>query len=527
MKKIYLNVSLLIVAVAMVNTMWAQRVRPLAAGPFITTLETAPSNNNLPNSSGSSNDRAFGDVIWSQDFGTTVTGGIPTTWTQTGANPVWKKTFEGSSGQYSSKTQTLNSSTKANGVLIFDGDSVCTKNGANVALNGAVISEQINLTGKPNVKLQFQQYFRLCCNTGTTTITVSVSKDGGTTWTDFNARGVIALNNYPTNPNTFEVNISSATMSSNNVKVKFAFSSETGVYFWQIDDVKIIEGPSHDIRLEQPNVDMGYEEGGYYTQIPAAQLAPMGFRAAVLNDGGLTQTKVRLKVDVSKGSSIYNKTSVPTTITAGARDTLKLLVTSAADKLNLSPVAASIGTYTTTFTFMADSVDQNPSNNVFTKTFAVSDTMYARDFGVTTGSTVGTLGPNNYVNGKEDGAVIASLYEFTKATKIKTASAYITAGSSVGSSFEFVLYDTSLTTEVAVSNIYTVTTTADRDKWVTMKFQTGDYSVAAGSSYYIGMRCYGLSATPVLAISTLNDLSKIDVQRANGSTVFYLPKASP
>ncbi len=522
MKKNYLNyVSLLTFAIAMANTMWAQRVKPVSSTEFSTTLQAGSGNSNLPTPSGSSQDRAYGTVIWSQDFASAATGGIPSGWTQTGPNQVWKKTFEGSSGAFSSKTATLNSTTKANGVLIFDADSVRTKNGTNLALSGQVISDQINLTGKPNVKLQFQQYFRLCCNTSTTTITVSVSNNGGTTWVDFDCRAPVAINNFPTNPQLYEVNISNATQSSNNVKVKFSFASESGTYFWQIDDVKIFEGPNNDIKMETPFVDFDYDDGGYYTQTPLSQLVPIGFRAAILNDGGLVQKNVKLKVDVSKGASVYNKTStVLATLAAGVRDTL---VIATANTFTLTPVAASLGTYTTTFTFMADSVDQNPSNNQFTRSFAVSDTVYARDNGLITGSTVTTLGPRNYINGRADGAVIASMYEFPKATKITSVSAYVASTSDIGADFEFVLYDTSLAVDLAVSSKYTIATAADKGIWVTKQF---NYSVLAGQSLYIGMRCNGGSSTPPLSVYTLNDLSKIDVQRANGSTVFYLPLAN-
>jgi hypothetical protein len=110
-----------------------------------------------------------------------------------------------------------------------------------------------------------------------------------------------------------------------------------------------------------------------------------------------------------------------------------------------------------------------------------------------------------------DGSVIATLYEFPANGKITSASAYVATAAELGSSFDLVLYNIDAGgnfVEVAASDIYTVAVAADRNKWVTMPFQTGDYLVTAGESYLIGFRVYG---TP-LEMDILNDLLLENVQ---------------
>lgn len=503
MKKIYLLTLSIFVSVGA----WAQKSVSMNAA---NELMTQAAQTQTPATQQSNNERAPFDVIWSQDFGTTTTGGIPTGWTQSGVNQVWKKTFIGSTGYFGTSTTTLNSTTKTNGVLIFDADSLnkaitADPTGATYgALSGEVTSETIDLTGKPNVRLIFQQLFRLCCSPTNTFLTVSVSGNGGTTWTDYEAKGSTGINSYCPNPETISINVSAVVGGSNNVKVKFKFDSGFGTYFWQIDDVKLIEGPANDIKLERVYTDFSYNDGGYYTQTPISQVAPITFRGAVLNDGGVSQTSVNMNVNITGAGTYSQNSNTIASLPIYMRDTL-LIVTPA-----FTP--AVVGTYTAGYTVSQTETDELLANNSITRTFKVSDTTYSRDNGVVGGGATSSLSPSDYVGGDVGGSLIGTLYEFGANTVITTASAYVATSTQNGASFDFVLYKIDVTgtfIEVATSDIYPVTVNADKNKWVTMPFLTGPYTVVAGDSYIIAVRVYG---APGFDLDILNDIALENIQ---------------
>ncbi|MFL5765248.1 MAG: T9SS type A sorting domain-containing protein [Bacteroidia bacterium] len=467
----------------------------------------------------STNNKAPFDVIWSQDFGSgTGVGTIPAGWTQSGVNQIWKKTFIGSTGCFGTSTYSIASATASNGSLIFDADSLnkavtadCT--GATyAALSGEVTTETIDLTGKPNVRLEFQQLFRLCCSASTTFLTVSVSGNGGATWTDYSAKGLTGINSYCPNGETISINISTVAGGSNNVKVKFKFDSGLGTYFWQIDDVKIIEGPVNDIKLENVYTDFSYEDGGYYTQTPAGQVAPITFRGAIYNGGFAAQTGVDMDVNVT-GAGTYSQTSnTLSSFPLYAHDTLMVTTTP------FTPSA--VGTYTATYTVSQTETDELMSDNTMSRDFKVSDTIYARDKGATGAGLSNSLSPSDYVGGDVDGSLIGTLYEFPANGTITTASTFVASTAQIGTSFDFVLYNidgTGSFVEVANSDIYAVSAASDRNKWVTMPMQSGIWPVTAGESYVIAVRQYVGSGSFDLDIA--NDLTMENIQPAHTSFV--------
>jgi len=502
MKKSYIVAFSVLVS----SAAWAQG--SMTNRPAATELMKNSADLSAPASA--SGERTFGDVIWSQDFGTTGIGGIPAGWTQSGANQVWKKTMIGSTGCFGTSTVSLTSASASNGVLIYDADSLneavtgdCT--GATYApLSGEITTEVIDLTGEPNVRLEFQQLFRLCCSPTTTFLTVSVSGNGGTTWTDYSAKGLTGINSYNPNGELISINISTVAGGSNNVLVKFKFDSGLGTYFWQIDDIKIIEGPLNDIKLDRAYTDFSYEDGGYYTQTPAGQVAPITFRGAIMNDGFAAQTAVDMDVDIT-GAATYNQTSNSiASFPLYGTDTLMVTTT----PFTPGPV----GTYTMTYTVNQTETDDLLTNNTVTRVIKVSDTVYARDNGVVGTGISSSLSPSDYVGGDVDGSVVATLYEFPAAGLITTASTYVANSAQLGSSFDFVLYNIDVSgnfVEVAASDIYSVTVAADRNKWVTMPFQIGSYPVLAGESYVIGVRVYG---APAADLDILNDLTLENIQ---------------
>jgi hypothetical protein len=511
MKKTYL----IAISAAISTGMWAQGGAASALQPKnVKARMTVSEEATVITPAQSIAQRSPNAIIWSEDFGTTTMGGIPTGWTPGGSDPIWRKTAKGSSGFYTGATPVvLNSTTKTNGFLIFDADSLNyylhpSPPTGYEGFDGSITSDTIDCTGHPNVRLEMQQVFRLCCAAATSNVFVSVSGNGGSTWTDFSVRGTTGINAVATNPTLISLNISAVAGNAAQVLVKLNFTSESGTYYWQVDDMAVVDGAVNEMVLEKTYSDFNYEDGGYYAQTPILQAGPITFRGAILNDGSAAQTNVALNVGIT-GAGTYSQTSTAlATLAPLGRDTL--FVTSTP----FTPTSQ--GTYTSVFTVNQTQTDDNASNNSLTRTFIVTDTIYARDLGVTT-TGVRNISTNQYIGGDVDESIIANLYEFPAETNIKSASAFIATATALGTSFDFVLYSIDATgnisaAPVANSDIYTISTAADRNKWVTLPFVNGAYPVLANESYYIGIRCYG----QVAGTTSLFVLSDLALEQLNG-----------
>jgi hypothetical protein len=461
-------------------------------------------------------------VIWSEDFGTTTNGGIPANWTAGGANPGWKKSFSGSNGPFSGGSPTFASSSFSNGALIYDADSINNSinpqptppTGAGYGpLTGSVTSNDIDLTGQTNIKLEFQQLFRYCCSLSEIFLTVSVSGNGGASWTDFDVKGLTTVNNTPANPTFISLNISAIAGNSPNARIKFTFESSTGVYYWQIDDIAIVEGAQNDIVLERDYTDFLYKDGGYYGQTPLGQVGPIGYRAAIINNGGVPQSNVKLDVNITGAATAALQSNILTSMPVLVRDTLLIENTT-----GYTPTAT--GTYNVSFNVSQDETDSFPSNNIATRKFLVTDSIYARDFNTTTAATTSTISTSDYVGGDVDGAMLANLYDFPVATSIRSASAFIASSTTIGTNFDFVLFENTATdlVEVATTAIYDVDAANKRNKWVTLPFIGGPYPTDADKSYYIAIRCFGQSTTS--SINLLSDRSLENLQPIGTTALF-------
>ena len=471
----------------------------------------------------SSNANAGRAVIWSEDFGTTTNGGIPANWTAGGANPGWKKSFDGSNGPFSGGSPTFASTTFSNGALLYDADSINNSinpqpnppTGAGYGpLTGSITSNDIDLTGQTNIKLEFQQLFRYCCNLSEIFLTVSVSGNGGASWTDFDVKGSTTVNNTPVNPTNVSLNISAIAGNSPNARIKFTFESSTGVYYWQIDDIAIIEGAQNDIVLEKDYSDFLYKDGGYYGQTPLSQVGAIGYRGAIINNGGAAQTNVKLDVNITGAATATVQSNIIPSMNALVRDTLLI-----DNPAGFTPTA--VGTYNVNFVVSQTENDSFPTNNLATRKFLVTDSIYARDFNTTTTATTSLISPADYVGGDADGGMLANFYEFPVATSIRSASAFIATSTAIGTSFDFVLFENTATdlVEVATSAIYDVDAASKKNKWVTLPFIGGPYVTDADKSYYIAIRCFGQSTTA--SVNLLSDLSLENLQ-PDGTTLLFV-----
>lgn len=102
--------------------------------------------------------------------------------------------------------------------------------------NTSLITPSINCTGRDNIYLSFSEQFR---SFSTTSGTVSISTDGGTSWTDLIVRTGTSIG-YPNPAVETSVLVPQAT---NQADVRFRFTYEGSFgYWWAIDNVALEEG---------------------------------------------------------------------------------------------------------------------------------------------------------------------------------------------------------------------------------------------------------------------------------------------
>lgn len=147
-----------------------------------------------------------------------------------------------------------------------------------------------------------------------------------------------------------------------------------------------------DVKLEvQVNIDaemLVADTATEYTMIPVTQTAGLNFNGTIRNSGLNALSNVMAQVNVYNGTTnVYSATSA-TTASLAAGATIGW---------NVAPFTpAAVGTYTVEFIAMQSSgVDQRQTNDTLWQTFEVTDSTYARDNGVVTG----TLGVGNPAGG--------------------------------------------------------------------------------------------------------------------------------
>lgn len=319
--------------------------------------------------------KAGGDVIFSEDFNGSIGA-----FTINGTNEndtLWKFDLDGPNGQYSNPaTQKIQSTTNANGFMIFDADK------ANAAqpfanFNGNLTSPVINVSAVPAAILSFEHSYRFCCS-GAWYPQVQVSTDGFATFASYNVTipGFSTNNSTPTY--THKLNITGFMDTATNLanlQFRFRWEGDLGAshYFWQIDDVVLYEAYANDMSMKSGMFYSGVEEIPYYN-VPLSQIAPITFQSVVRNDGAAAEPNSLLTVNFNGANPVVSPTL---NIAAGAQDTL----TSA----TYTPPSAT-GKIVINYAVSGSAADQLPNDNAVKDSLNVTDTIYSVDNGVVRGS---------------------------------------------------------------------------------------------------------------------------------------------
>jgi len=362
--------------------------------------------------------KAVGDTLYYQDF----TGGLPQGWSivnnNSSNNFVWKWDTVYQNGQFSSPGNVIVSSTAANGFMSLPSDfyNTPTPGTGGVSMDTYFESDSIDLTKggtitpPRNIIVTYQQTLRRCC-LGSVKHVLQVSTDNFVTFQEYDATNGLALS-AASGTVVNAINISTATLGSSAVKIRFLAEGNVA-YYWMIDDLAIIEVPRNDLELRDPYLEFNssYTYNPFYNQIPCDLFSPLALSGFVYNNGSNDLTGVRLEGDIfntatgignilGPGLGLVCATSTtPIALQSGIiRDTADYAVTN-----NPRFVPPVLGEFRVDMIATSDSVDENLGNEDYSQTFTTSDTIFARD----DNGYGGGIGPGSYARAGQTGGTAA------------------------------------------------------------------------------------------------------------------------
>jgi hypothetical protein len=429
-------------------------------------------------------------VIWSEDF----SNGFPNSWTQTTANTSgglatcnWVWSNDGSWGNFSGGGATtadsaINSTTSNNGFLISDIDSANhfvngQPSGSNYEyIDSYFTTEAISTLGHSSVALEFEHNFRF---NNSIDLVISVSNDS-VSWIDFFVQGSSVNNQESADPELLNLNISCVAGNQATVYVKVGWSAR--VYYWMIDDMRLIETPNHNLELQESNY------GGWFTTPTAngfgldysfyplnqAVSHPYNIEGVVRNIGGQSQmTRLNVEVKDANGISVFNGVSNDSLLSpqniACDFDVRVFLENS-----GFTPSA--IGSYQ--FDIWAES--DSAITNTISMVSMVTDDVYGRDDGIQ---------HSDYGVGRScGGMIIGNYFDLYVADELKSISVFIDDKSVAGAEVYVAIYEVDLNNDkvlIEQSSDYDLQPN-DIGSWVEIHFDnsillnTGTYMAAIG-----------------------------------------------
>ncbi len=334
-------------------------------------------------------------VIWSEDFA----NGIPANWDNSGApalaiweyrgpstNPNQLVGSRGSCLPDGNVGEAIASTTSANGFVIFDSNywdndlNPCTvENFGTGQAPGPHLSylttASIDLTGFANVALEFEQYIRYYL--GNTRVEISIANGPWEVlYTNILDQGI-------TTQNTQTVRMPLPTTAGNQSNVKLRFVYDGLYYFWQLDDIRLVQGFANDLLIENssygdfdfnnPDHTTGFEMMEY-TQYPSAFAPLVYLKSNVFNFGTNTQTNIALNARLmndNSGALLYESASpVLPTLAPGADSVF------VSGEFQMEQVVADYSVY---FNSLQSETDENIDNHLDTLHFKITPVTYARD----------------------------------------------------------------------------------------------------------------------------------------------------
>ena len=358
--------------------------------------------------------KAIGDTLYYQDFN----GGLPSGWSIINNNTnnfVWKWDTVYQNGQFSSPGNIIISTTAANGFMSLPSDFYNTPipGTGGVPMDTYFESDSIDLTkggtitAPGNIIVTYQQTLRRCC-VGAMKHVLQVSTDDFTTFQEYDATNGLAFG-AASGTVTNAINISTATLGSSVVKIRFLAEGNVA-YYWMIDDFAIVEGPRNDLELRDPYLEFNsdYEYNPFYGQIPFNLFPTLPLSGYVYNKGSNDLTGVKIEGDIYHTATpsgtpgnglVYTTTSSPVTLQSGiTRDSADYAITN-----NPRFVPTVLGEFRVDLRATSDSIDEDPTNNLYNQQFTVNDSIFARD----DNGYGGGIGPGSFIRSGQTGGTAA------------------------------------------------------------------------------------------------------------------------
>ena len=362
-------------------------------------------------------------VLWDDDFST------PANWTiaNTGTNAAqWAFTTDVNTIPVSALAP-MASTTASNGFLFISSDANNTTDfdGTQI-ITTATNATPIDLTGQPNVKLNYQNNFRWWHETRG----VRVSGDNGANWTDFNLSDETTYstpNQNSSNPEVTSIDISAVAGGQSQVLVQFYYDdNDYWGWYWAVDDVEIVVTEDYDLTLLKPYWG---EIGAWgallpYYQVPSVQVAPITFGGVVKNNGAMIQPDIV----VTASTTGFTSTSSTLSLDPTFLDTLACPDT-------WTP-AAIVAPNTLNFVTTSGGAEAFPSDNGSNVTLNVTNYTYARDMGTATNGTF---------NGGE-GFEAGNIFDIYAAATLQAVDVYISSNANAGAEIFAKLYSIDPTT---------------------------------------------------------------------------------
>lgn len=462
--------------------------------------------------------------------------GIPADWTQEGFStiggtltPDTNARFEyrgpnttpsnavGSRGAFNGVRDPIQSPTASNGFVIFDSDYLDNGGVAGAFGQGpapashkaSLISPVMDLSNVMQPRLRFNQtYRRFTSLTGYTGATVLLfSRDGGITWPD-----TIPLNlnvgQNASNPSNDVVDLMLNSVLGGESNARMAFLFYGDYYYWMIDDIKLEQAPPVDVVLSAPRILAPNDVN--YGSIPVDQEQGMRFSATLSNFGADPVNATGVVVNVlNQGNVIWTEGSPLGGTLPSAGDVQ-------VDVFSPTFTAGQVGEYQVEFAAFANPNDADPTSDVKSMSFAVTDTVYALD---RASGFYTALGSGSFPSlGSFDGMRMAALYAVgPNGLTASSATIFLASSSTPGTQMEFQLYNAmDLSVAVAFSAPYTVTQQDIQNGFVTLSFPSG--TVLAQGDYYLAVEFYTNGGA-----SVFNVLDDISVPQPSFASNIFLP----
>ena len=325
--------------------------------------------------------------FWSEDFSG---GGLPAGWTtgdESGGPAEWTWCDDPNDAVGAGCVQNwanyadqhedgFFSTTADNGFAVMDSDAL----GGLAANHIAVLTtDPIDCSGQAEVWVKMESLIGVfeLPTLGNAVLYVSTDQ---VAWEQFDLMDITTAERWSLNPEVTIVDISSAAAGESTVYIQWSWTGNYE-YYWLLDDVALYDADPSSIFLAANDlrVNSNFYAVAPNLYWPLSQAEEFGFLADIQNIGVDDQTNVNLNLtitDLTTSTVVYEEDNFYGNIASDSLAENDLF-----DGDGFLPTAMTV--YEGVYTISADATDDDPSNNTQSFQFAMTDTLFAKDNGVT------------------------------------------------------------------------------------------------------------------------------------------------